>query len=142
MEKLAGVLLVDDNTTTNFLTELMLTTMGIAEHIAVAENGAEALALLNRTYAAPADTPYPALILLDVNMPVMGGAAFMEAFQQLPPAQQQASVVVLVTTTVHERELQQLRQLPVAGLVSKPLTRDKINGLLQEHFQRQPPALG
>lgn len=40
MEKLAGVLLVDDNSTANFLNELMLTKMEVAEHIAVAENGA------------------------------------------------------------------------------------------------------
>jgi CheY-like chemotaxis protein len=63
---------VDDNSTSNFLHELLLTKLGLTEHIAVAENGAEALALLARAYAAPASTPYPALILLDVNMPVMG----------------------------------------------------------------------
>jgi len=141
MEKLAGVLLVDDNSTANFLNELILTKMEVAEHIAVAENGAEALALLARAYAAPAGSPYPALILLDVNMPVMDGTAFLEAYQKLPEPQQRASVVVLLTTTVHERELARLRELPVAGLVSKPLNRDKINSLLHEHFQRPLPAL-
>jgi CheY-like chemotaxis protein len=77
--------------------------------------------------------------LLDVNMPVMGGAAFLAAYQQLPEAQQQASVVVLLTTTVHEGELQKLRQLPVAGLVNKPLNREKVDRLLQAHFGRQLP---
>jgi CheY-like chemotaxis protein len=139
MEKLASVLLVDDNSTSNFLHELLLTKLGLTEHIAVAENGAEALALLARAYAAPASMPYPALILLDVNMPVMGGAAFLAAYQQLPEAQQQASVVILLTTTVHEGELQKLRQLPVAGLVNKPLNREKVDRLLQAHFGRQLP---
>jgi len=74
-------------------------------------------------------------------MPVMDGTAFLEAYQKLPEPQQRASVVVLLTTTVHERELARLRELPVAGLVSKPLNRDKINGLLHEHFQRPLPAL-
>lgn len=91
----------------------------------MAGNGAEALALLARAYAAPAGTSYPAFLLLDVNMAVMGGAAFMAAYQQLPEAQQHASVIALLTTTMHEGELQKLRQLPVAGLVSKPLTREK-----------------
>lgn len=134
MKKLAAVLLVDDNSTSNFLHELLLTKMEVAAHVAVAENGAEALALLARAYAAPDTTPYPALILLDVNMPVMDGAAFLAAYQQLPAAQQRASVIVLLTTTVHEGELQKLRQLPVAGLLNKPLTRDKIHDLLHEHF--------
>ncbi len=142
MEKLASVLLVDDNSTSNFLNELMLTKMGITEQVAVAENGADALALLVRAYAAPAGTPYPALILLDVNMPVMGGAAFMAAYQQLPEAQQRASVILLLTTTVHEGELAKLRQLPVAGLISKPLSKDKVHALLHEHFGRPLPSPG
>ncbi|MDB5234386.1 MAG: hypothetical protein JWR44_1379 [Hymenobacter sp.] len=142
MQKLASVLLVDDNATSNFLHELLLSQMEVAERIEVTENGAEALALLVCAYAAPAGTPYPALILLDVNMPVMDGTAFLEAYLQLSPVQQQASVIVLLTTTVHERELQRLRQLPVAGLVSKPLTRDKIHDLLHEHFQQPRPEIG
>jgi len=142
MEKLASVLLVDDNSTSNFLHELMLSKMDIAVRIEVAGNGAEALALLARAYAAPAGTPYPALILLDVNMPVMSGAAFLAAYQQLPEAQQKASVIVLLTTTVHEGELQKLRQLPVAGLISKPLSRDKVHAMLHEHFGRPLPSPG
>ena len=140
MKKLTSVLLVDDNSTANFLNEMLLTKLGIAEQVVIAENGAQALAVLARAYAAPA-APYPALILLDVNMPVMNGAAFLEAYQQLPEAQQQASVIVLLTTTVHDRELLRLRELPVAGLVSKPLTREKVEALLQQHFQRQLPPL-
>lgn len=141
MEKLPCVLLVDDNSTANFLNQLLFSRLGLTDHLLVAENGAEGLGLLVRAYAAPAGTPYPALILLDVNMPVMDGRAFLQAYQQLPVAQQRASVVVLLTTTVHERELGSLRQLPVAGLISKPLTREKVDGLLQAHFRRRlPPA--
>lgn len=139
MEKLASVLLVDDNSTANFLHEMLLTKLGIAGELRVAENGADALALLVQAYDAPAGTPYPALILLDVNMPVMGGVEFLEAYQQLPAAQQRASVIVLLTTTVHERELGRLRELPVAELISKPLTREKVEHILHAHFQRQLP---
>ena len=140
MKKLPSVLLVDDNATANFLHGLLLTDLGVADELQVAENGAQALDVLTRAYAAPTGIPYPALILLDVNMPVMNGAAFLEAYQQLPAAQQRASVIVLLTTTVHERELLALQQLPAAGLVSKPLTRQKVDAILQEHFQRQLPA--
>lgn len=141
MQKLASVLLVDDNSTSNFLHGLLLSQLQVTDCIEVAENGAEALALLVRTYAAPPGTPYPALILLDVNMPVMDGVAFLGAYQQLPPAQQQASVIVLLTTTVHEGELQRLGQLPIAGLITKPLTKGKIHDLLQAYFQEPLPAL-
>lgn len=46
MPQLTSVLLVDDDTTTNFLNKLLLRTMNVAEHLLVAENGAEALQTL------------------------------------------------------------------------------------------------
>jgi CheY-like chemotaxis protein len=131
MPKLSSVLLVDDDSTNNFLNELLLKRLKITDHLLVAENGAEALALLATPGAAR-----PALILLDVNMPVMNGIEFLEAYQQLPLALQQASCIVVLTTTMAGRDLDRIRELPVAGLVSKPLTETKVNAILQLHFQQ------
>lgn len=139
MQKLASVLLVDDDATANFLNSLLLDSLGVAEQVLVAENGAEALQLLVHACTAPGHGPCPVLILLDVNMPVMNGFAFLEAFQQLAPAQQRATAVVMLTTSMHSNELARIQELPIAGLVSKPLTRAKVNTILQLHFQRQLP---
>jgi CheY-like chemotaxis protein len=130
--KLPSVLLIDDDTTTNFLNKLLINTMGIAEQVLVAENGEEALRLL-----APGQ-PAPALILLDMNMPVMNGLAFLESYTQLPPS---ASVIILLTTSVHERDLARVQQLPIAGALDKPLTKNKLLGVLRQHFPQAVPAL-
>ena len=90
----------------------------------------------------PTETQAPALILLDVNMPGMGGIQFLEAYQQLPTAQRAATVVIMLTTTMDARDLARLDELAIAGLVSKPLTKEKIDNILQLHFQRQLPAHG
>ncbi|AWM31662.1 response regulator [Hymenobacter nivis] len=129
MPLLSCVLLVDDAPTTNFLNQLLLKNMAVAIRCLVAENGAQALALLDSACA----TPGPVLVLLDVNMPVLGGIAFLEAYQQLLAAQR-AAVVVVLTTTPHPHDLARLQALPIAGLVSKPLTRPKIAELLALHF--------
>lgn len=134
MSKLSSVLLVDDDTTNNFLNELLLKRLEVTDHLLVAENGAEALDLLTARIAAA--TELPALIFLDVNMPVMNGIQFLEAYQQLPPAQQRASIIVMLTTTMDGRDLARIQELPIAGLVSKPLTEEKVNTILQLHFQR------
>ncbi|RZJ85820.1 MAG: response regulator [Hymenobacter sp.] len=128
------MLLVDDDPTTNFMHQLLLQKMGVAERLLVAENGMEALHTLTQTCAAPDASACPGLILLDVNMPVMGGIEFLEAFQQLPLFSARRPVVFVLTTSTYERELERLRALPIAGIISKPLTREKVTAMLQEHF--------
>jgi CheY-like chemotaxis protein len=135
MTKLSSVLLVDDDTTTNFLNELLFKRLGLAEELLVAYNGAEALALLGERAQTPGAIA-PALILLDVNMPVMNGLEFLEAFRQLPPARQQASTIVMLTTSLASRDLARMQELPIAGLVSKPLTAEKLHTILQLHFSQ------
>jgi CheY-like chemotaxis protein len=133
MQKLSGVLLVDDDPTTNFLHEQLLRSLGVTDQCFVAENGAEALALL----AEAGEAPPPALVLLDVHMPVMDGIEFLEAYRRpLSPL----PVVIVLTTSMHTRDRDRLASLAVADYLVKPLTREKINALLQQHFGRQLPS--
>jgi len=134
MPKITSVLLVDDDPTNNFLNERLLKRLDVAERIFVTANGQEALALLQQP--ASISQP-PALILLDIQMPIMNGIEFLEAYQQLPPAQRQATTVVVLTTSMDTRDLARLEALPAAGRINKPLTPEKIQTLLALH---QPPA--
>ena len=136
MEKLSSVLLVDDDSTNNFLNELLFKQLNVTDHLLTAEDGAQALDLI----AATANPNEPALILLDVNMPGMGGIAFLEAYRQLPATQRGATVIIMLTTTMDARDLSRLEELNIAGLVSKPLNQEKIDQILQLHFQRRLPA--
>ena len=133
MKKIACILLVDDDSTTNFLNELLLHDLDVAEQVLVAENGAEALKTLVQF---PVSYPSaPVLVLLDVNMPVMNGFEFLEAYQQVPQVPLRAVVIVMLTTSLHPRDMERIRLWPVAGLVSKPLSKEKVIAILQEHFQ-------
>jgi len=135
MEKLASVLLVDDDSINNFLNELLFKKLEITDQLLVAESGVEALQLLQQ----PDEVNGPNLILLDVNMPGMNGIEFLEAYVQLPAAQRSATIIIMLTTTMDARDLARLNELPIAGLVSKPLTQEKLATILQLHFQRTIP---
>ena len=139
MQKLACVLLVDDDPTANYLNQLLLKRLGVAEQVLVALNGKEALDLLH----VHCQTPFassPVLILLDVKMPVMDGFAFLEAYELLPAAQRQAITIVMLTTSLHPRDVERVQQLNIGGFLNKPLNREKVDGILLKHFDRQLPA--
>ena len=139
MQKLRSVLLVDDDPTNNFLNQRLLRRLNIADQVVVAENGQEALALLQPASDGAAPN-FPALILLDIQMPIMNGIEFLQAYELLPPAQRRNTTVVVLSTSVDARDLSRLDDLPAAGRLNKPLTPEKIAQAVQLHFERQTPV--
>lgn len=134
MPRLTSVLLVDDDATANFLNKLLIQRAGVTEHLLVAEDGAQALRTLASTCASPGKAQCPDLILLDLNMPVLNGIEFLQAYQHLPATQRQGTVVLLLTSASVERDLNQLQGLPLDGILEKPLTTAKLEQVLNEHF--------
>lgn len=139
MQKLSCILLVDDDQTNNFLNQRLLKRLDVTETLLVALNGQEALDLL-QAHCHRVSPDCPALILLDLKMPVMDGFAFLEAYEALPLAQKHAIVIVLLSTSLHPQDVERVQQFPIASFLNKPLTEAKINQLLQTHFQRHLPA--
>ena len=73
-------------------------------------------------------------------MPVMDGFAFLAAYDQLPLPLKQAIIIVMLTTSLHPQDVDRVQKLNIAGFLNKPLTADKINEVLQNHFDRRLPA--
>lgn len=135
MQKLTCALLVDDDQTTNYLNKLLINRLRITDNLLVALNGQEALDLL-QAHCQEATDDCPALILLDVKMPVMDGFAFLEAYNKLPLPQKQAIVIVMLTTSLHPQDLERVQKLNIAGFLNKPLTEGKLNDVLKNYFDR------
>lgn len=133
MPKLARILLVDDDQTTNYLNQLLLKRLDVAEQLQVALNGQEALNAL-QTEAPEAPDLEPTLVFLDVKMPVMDGFEFLEAYDQLPAARRSGVVIVMLTTSLHPQDLERVQQLRIGGFLNKPLTREKVDSVLLQHF--------
>jgi CheY-like chemotaxis protein len=140
MSTLSCTLLVDDDQTTNYLNQKLLQRMAVTNTVLVAGNGEEALELLH-THCEQAVSPTcPTLILLDMKMPRMNGFEFLRAYAQRPPGVNPAVIIIMLTTSLNPVDVAQMRDLPIAGYLTKPLTREKISQVLQQHFGYPAPA--
>lgn len=114
-----NVLLVDDDQVDVMNVKRAFKKSSVSYPLFVASNGLEALELL-RGNSIPSDHR---LILLDLNMPKMGGIEFLKELRADP--QLRSIPVVVLTTSAEERDKVDAYNLNVAGYIVKPLTFDK-----------------
>ncbi|MGD1851915.1 MAG: response regulator [Cyanophyceae cyanobacterium] len=88
----------------------------------VAENGLEALSLLRNEEESSVPSKR-LLILLDLNMPKMGGIEFLDALRH-DDSLKKIPVIVL-TTSNEERDRIEAYKFNVAGYIVKPVTFSK-----------------
>lgn len=133
MTKISCTLLVDDDETANYLNSLLFARLEVTEQLLVAHNGVEALTLINQN--CPGKN-CPALILLDINMPIMDGFEFLEAYKQFHFDQQQSVVIIMLTTSLNPQDVAKVQQANIARLVNKPLTKKILQEIIEEHFEK------
>ena len=120
-----SVLVIDDDFDTRMIIEDVLKSEGYT--VVTAPNGAEALELLRARV--------PRLILLDLTMPVMGGAEFRRA--QLEDLNI-ASIPTYVMTARSDPG-PQVGGLSVRGVSTKPVALDELLKVVA-HYCRDAPA--
>lgn len=125
MNKDISILLVEDDLVDVKILKRAFAMSNIENTLQVVSNGEEALKLLKKEapYDASDDSPLPGLILLDLNMPIMGGIAFLEAYRQDPNLRHIPAVVL--TTSDEERDRRQSYAIGIAGYIVKPVDFQK-----------------
>ena len=124
----AEILLVEDNKDDVVLTREGLERSKLAVNLHHVKNGEECMAFL-RGEGEFADAPTPDLILLDLNMPVMGGREVLaelvkdESLSQLP--------VVVLTTSSDEQDVLKMYKLRCNSYATKPVDFDHFLHIIQ-----------
>ena len=125
MKKLNKILLVDDDATTLYINENILTKLGISHEIKVLTNGKLALDHLLAHCASSAES-CPALVILDHHMPVMDGMELMQALHKKDVLENSSIVFLLlaINTTAQEQEV--FKKLGVQEFTYKPLSKQTV----------------
>jgi CheY-like chemotaxis protein len=119
MSKLINILLVEDDEVDVMNVQRAFKKNKIGNPLYVVGNGVEALdALLSRNSAQ--EIPMPGIILLDINMPRMGGIEFLGEIRKVPELK--GISVFVMTTSNEESDKIAAYNLNVAGYILKPLS--------------------
>jgi len=127
------ILLIDDDSVSNFLNEMALQEMDLSDEVHISENGEEALKFINRHFSSDGKylENYPDLIFLDINMPVMDGFQFLEEFEKIPFTEKKPIKIVMLTSSNASQDLERAKKFNVEGYIVKPLCAEKIEALFK-----------
>ncbi|WP_396601501.1 response regulator [Algibacter sp. R77976] len=118
------ILLVDDDTATNFYNKYILKKNNIDCEIIALDNGLSALEYVK-------NNGLPKYIFLDINMPIMDGIQFLEEAKKWAKSElEKVKVFVMMSVTLPEEKIKKLHTiLKVEILNRKVLTDMDINSI-------------
>lgn len=114
------ILLVEDDEVDIRNVERAFKKNHISNPLHIARNGLEALAMLKGSDDIAKLDPLPKVILLDLNMPKMGGLEFLQTIRKDPDLK--SISVFVMTTSDEESDKFAAYNLNVAGYILKPLS--------------------
>src|ERR1041385_7806652 len=127
-----SVLLVDDSTIDSMINEKIISSLGLFKEVHKAENGAQALKIFNLYQSGTAEIPD--IILLDLNMPVMDGFGFIQAFQSLTFPRKENVLIIIVTSSSNPSDIKLAKSLGVKYYLTKPITEEGVRSIIQQEF--------
>ncbi len=126
------IILIDDDKSTNYLNKFTIERSDVADEVIVFDSPLEALDYFQKR----TDDEMGALILLDINMPIMDGWEFLKHYAKIN-INGKVDNVVMLTSSIDPRdqELAKNNEL-VSDLKFKPLTLRMVNELMNTHREK------
>jgi chemotaxis family two-component system response regulator Rcp1 len=122
------VLLVEDSSGDVRLTREAFREADASINVHVASDGVEAMAFLRRE-GIHAGAPRPCLILLDLNLPKMGGLEVLGEIKKDPELQ--AIPVVILTTSERQADVTKCYELRANCYLNKPVQWDGFSAIIE-----------
>lgn len=125
----ANILLVEDNPSDVYLTEVALQEAALTSRLHVVEDGDRALAFLRREGTFEA-APRPELILLDLNLPGKDGRQLLAELKA--DAELRRIPVIVLTTSTADSDITTCYDLHCNCYITKPVDFDHFERVVKE----------
>ena len=133
MAAVQRVLLIDDDEINNFICINILTKIGFSESVKAFESGLDALDYLKELLSQGKTEELPQVIFLDINMPIMNGWDFLEAYKELEKPHKIA--LFMLSSSIYKADVERASKYDdVVEFVTKPLNEGSINALKEKYF--------
>lgn len=122
-------IIIDDSRLDCFIAEKMIRNTNKAGEILSFLDATEALGYIKN---APYSNESKTVLVVDIQMPIMNGFKFIEAFESLPRELQESYEVFVLTSSGNLSDISRMSNYKsVIDILSKPLSKEKI----QEFFR-------
>jgi CheY-like chemotaxis protein len=127
-DKVANVMLVDDNDTDNFIHKRVIELTGFAQNIIVKSSGKSALEYLETNKGNVNNLPD--VIFLDINMPIVDGFVFLYEYENFPDSLRDKCKVVILSSSDNKRDIDRIVDNEyVINFITKPLSEEALDDL-------------
>jgi len=128
LENKINLLVIDDDDINIFIIKKIVEKTGFDIDMVAKGNGQQAIEYLQGVMAN--NLPFPQLILIDINMPIMNGWEFIEAYQELGVTHEVD--LYILSSSVYENDIEKTKSYSsVKGFISKPLSMQRLTELIQ-----------
>ncbi len=128
IDSIINLLVIDDDDINIFIIKKIVEKTGYAVNMLSKSNGQAAIEYLQSI--AHEQTAFPDLILIDINMPVLNGWEFLEAYDKLGITNNPD--MYMLSSSVYENDIEKAKTYnSIKGFISKPLTIERLSELLR-----------
>ncbi|MCJ0741283.1 MULTISPECIES: response regulator [Pedobacter] len=129
VDKTVNLLVIDDDDINIFIIKKIVEKTDYDVKMLSKNNGQQAIDYIKELIENHAELPH--LMLIDINMPVLNGWEFIEAFESLNI--QTPIDMYMLSSSVYENDIEKAKTYKtIKGFISKPLSIEKLKELIND----------
>ena len=118
-------IVIDDNKLDCFIGQKIILNSGICEKVFTFLDAGEAVEFIRANQVD--DQVEKIVIIVDIQMPLMNGFEFIEAFEELPAETRAHYLIFMLSSTINQNDVNRAKSYTsVISLIGKPLSVSKI----------------